>query len=84
MRVGLKCKIGLWNIRQIASRRFEKGKISPCDRGGDTPPSVDLTPPDFLKTGRARGQNFIAFLDSLGLYDHFEPNIAKYVRAVFE
>ena len=84
MRGGLKCKIGLWNIREIASRRFEKAKISPCDRGGGHPPFGRPHPPDFLKTGRARGQNFIAFLDSLGLYDHFEPNIVKYVRAVFE
>ena len=62
---------------------LKKAKF-PLATVGGTPPLRSTSPPDFLKTGRARGQNFIAFLDSLGLYDHFEPNIVKYVRAVFE
>ena len=76
--------MGLSGICQIAFRRFEIVKIFPLRPWGGHPPFGRPHPPDFLKTGRARGQNFIAFLDSLGLYDHFEPNIVKYVRAVFE
>ena len=69
-----------WGSQVYAKSRFgvsKNPKFSPCERGGDTPLSFDRTPPSFLKTGRARRQNFIAFLGSLGLDDRFEPNLAK-------
>ena len=62
-------------ICQIAFRRGEKAKKSGAKDGGSDPPSFRNHPPtDLFFTARAPKPNFIAFLDSLGPYDHFDAN----------
>ena len=69
-------------ICEIASKRFQNPKFARRGLfrpGGGDPPGGRTHPPNFLKPGRARRPNFIAFLGSLGPPDRFAPTPIKYV-----